>query len=46
MPQRGDGVRLVELANKNAREEAERVTSREERLQGALGLLRNLLEEA
>ena len=44
VPQRGDGVRLVELANKNAREEAERVTSREERLQGALGLLRNLLQ--
>ena len=44
VPQRGDGVRLVELANKNAREEAERVTSREERLQGALGLLRGLLD--
>lgn len=44
VPQRGDGVRLVELANKNAREEAERVTSREERLQGALLLLRNLLQ--
>ncbi len=43
VPQRGDGVRLVELANKNAREEAERVTSREERVQGALGLLRSLL---
>ncbi len=44
VPQRGDGVRLVELANKNAREEAERVTSREERLQGALGLLCGLLD--
>ncbi len=42
-PQRGDGVRLVELANKNAREEAERVTSKEERLQGALGQLKSLL---
>ena len=44
VPKRGDGVRLVELANKNAREEAERVTSKEERLSGALGLLRNMLQ--
>ena len=43
VPQRGDGVRLVELANQNAREEAERVTSREERLQGALGQLQSML---
>ncbi len=43
VPQRGDNVRLVELANKNAREEAERVTSREERVQGALGMLCSML---
>lgn len=42
-PQRGDGVRLVELANKNATEEAERVTSKEERSAGTLVLLQNLL---
>lgn len=44
VPQRGDNVRLVELANKNAREEAERVTSREERVQGALGMLCSMLD--
>lgn len=42
-PHRGDSVRLVELANKNAREEAERVTSKEERLKGALGQLCSML---
>lgn len=42
-PQRGDNVRLVELACKNAREEAERVTSREERASGTLALLQNML---
>lgn len=42
-PQRGDGVRMIALANKNAREEAERVTSKEEKLQGALGQLRTML---
>lgn len=42
-PQRGDGVRLVELANKNALEEAERVTSKEERNTGTLGLLQAML---
>ena len=31
VPQRGDNTRLVELANKNAYEEAERVTGQEER---------------
>ncbi len=39
VPQRGENVRLVELANKNALEEAKRVTSREEKLSGALNLL-------
>lgn len=42
-PQRGDNVRLVELANKNALEEAERVTSKEERSSGTLGLLQQML---
>ena len=43
VPRRGDGVRLVELAQKNAREEAERVTSREERAAGTVLALQNLL---
>ncbi|MEA4964472.1 MAG: excinuclease ABC subunit UvrC [Oscillospiraceae bacterium] len=42
-PQRGDGVRLAELARRNADEELSRATSREERLSGALGLLRQML---
>lgn len=43
VPQRGDNVRLVALANKNAREEAERVTSKEERTNGTLKLLQSML---
>ena len=43
VPQRGDGVRLAELAAKNAREEAERLTSREEKRSGTLEQLRTLL---
>ena len=43
VPVRGDNVRLVELANKNAFEEAERVTSKEEKLNGTLGLLGKML---
>ena len=43
VPQRGDNVRLVELAVKNALEEAERVTSREEKLSGTLHLLGKML---
>ena len=43
VPQRGDNMRLVELAEKNAREEVERVTSREERASGALTLLGKML---
>lgn len=43
VPQRGDNVRLVELAEKNAREEAERVTSTEERASGTLILLSKML---
>lgn len=43
VPQRGDNVRLVELANKNAEEEAQRVTSKEERSRGTLQLLGKML---
>jgi excinuclease ABC subunit C len=43
VPQRGDNVRLVELAVKNAREEAQRVTSKEEKVSGTLALLRKML---
>ncbi len=42
-PQRGYGRRLVELAEKNAREEAERATSKAERLSGTLVLLQGML---
>ena len=44
VPQRGDGVKLVELANKNAEEETERVTSREERTVTTLHLLQKILD--
>ena len=43
IPQRGDNVRLVELANKNAFEEAERVTGKEEKISGTLALLGKML---
>ena len=43
VPQRGDNVRLVELANKNAMEEAERVTGKEERVNATLMLLGKML---
>lgn len=43
IPQRGDGKRLVDLASKNAREEAERATSAAERLNGTLLLLQAML---
>ena len=43
IPQRGDNVRLVELANKNALEEAQRVTTREEKISGTLTLLGKML---
>ncbi len=42
-PQRGDNVRLVELACKNALEEAQRVTGKEERISGTLTLLGKML---
>ncbi len=43
VPQRGDNVRLVELACSNAMEEAQRVTTREERTSGCLKLLGKML---
>lgn len=43
VPQRGDNVRLVELACKNAQEEAERVTGKEERISATLTLLGKML---
>lgn len=43
VPQRGDGTRLVELAVNNARQEAERITTREEKLRGTVELLRQML---
>ena len=43
VPQRGDNMRLVELANKNALEEAQRLTSREDRFSGSLQLLGKML---
>ncbi len=43
VPQRGDNVRLVALAHKNAVEEAGRVTSKEERSKGVLQLLGKML---
>ena len=43
VPQRGDFVRLVELANKNALEEAQRLTSKEEKISGTLQLLGKML---
>ena len=43
VPQRGDNVRLVELACKNAQEEAERVTGKDERVRATLTLLGKML---
>lgn len=43
IPQRGDNVRLVELAVKNAREEAERVTDKEERINATLQMFGTML---
>ena len=43
VPQRGDNLRLVELAVKNALEEAQRVTTREEKVSGTLSLLGKML---
>ena len=43
VPRRGDMVRLVELADRNALEEAQRVTTREEKNAGALLLMGKML---
>lgn len=43
VPQRGDNVRLVELACRNAFEEAQRVTGKEERANATLALLGKML---
>ncbi len=43
VPQRGDNVRLVEMAMNNAFQEAQRATSREEKLSGTLVLLGKML---
>ena len=43
VPQRGDNASLVDLANKNALEEAERVTDKEERTGATVALLGKML---
>ena len=43
VPQRGDNLRLIELACRNAKEEAERVTGKEERVNATLLLLGKML---
>ena len=43
IPQRGDNVKLVQLAKANAFEEAERVTTREEKFSGSLQQLGKML---
>jgi len=43
VPQRGDNLRLVELANKNAEEEVLRITDKAERSRSALKLLAKML---
>ena len=43
VPQRGDNARLVELAVKNAQEEVNRVTDKDEKAKGAITLLGKML---
>ena len=43
IPHRGDNLRLVELANKNALEEAERLTDKEDRIHATVNLLGKML---
>ena len=43
VPQRGDSAKLVELARKNAEEEACRVTDKEDRVRGSLVMLGKML---
>lgn len=44
VPQCGVNVRMVELANKNAIEEAQRITSKEEKVNGTLAQLGRMLD--
>lgn len=44
IPQRGTGLQLIKLSEKNAREEAQRVTTKAEHLSGSVRLLQNLLQ--
>lgn len=43
VPKRGEGVKQVSLATENAKEEVDRITTKEERTAGTLRLLGNLL---
>ncbi len=43
VPQRGESLRLIELANKNALDEAQRITSKEEKHYAVLSLLAKIL---
>ena len=43
VPQRGDNLRLLELAQINAREELDRITTKEEKHRAVLRLLENML---
>ena len=43
VPKRGENLQLVQLANKNALEEAQRITSRDEKHRGILKLLGKML---
>lgn len=43
VPMRGTGLQLIKLSEKNAREEAERVTTKAEHLSGSARLLQNML---
>ncbi|MCD7858705.1 MAG: excinuclease ABC subunit UvrC [Firmicutes bacterium] len=43
VPRRGDNAGLLELARKNAFEEAERITQKEEKISGSLSLLGKML---
>ena len=43
VPQRGNNMRIVEMARTNAMEEVERITSKEERTKGTLNLLGKML---
>ena len=46
VPRRGDNVRLIELACKNATEEAERVTEQDDRLNATVSMLGKMLSVA